>query len=153
VVSSFYVMSLSSLCCDGSPTAHADARLRGDARGRDGGICKELAAGIGVAEGAAKEVRIARECSGDLLPPSPPAEQTTARQDQAGEASTARRRTARAPTAATAAAVVSAEAKTETGRGESNAPWARRRARSALMTCAAAACATVLAGRKQNAAI
>jgi hypothetical protein len=29
------------------PGPHADARLRADARGRDGGVCQELAAGIG----------------------------------------------------------------------------------------------------------
>jgi hypothetical protein len=28
---------------------------------------------------------LARKCSGDFLPPSPPAEQATARQDQAGQ--------------------------------------------------------------------
>jgi hypothetical protein len=32
--------------------------------------------------------KIARECSGGLLPPSPPAEKATARQDQTWEAST-----------------------------------------------------------------
>jgi hypothetical protein len=42
---------------------------------------------FGAAEDAAS-VRIARECSGDLLPPSPPAEKATARHDQAGQAST-----------------------------------------------------------------
>jgi len=37
---------------------------------------------------SACEIRLRAECSGDLLPPSPPAEKTTARQDQAGQAST-----------------------------------------------------------------
>jgi hypothetical protein len=33
-------------------------------------------------------VGIRSRCSGDLLPPSPPAEKSTAREDQAGQAST-----------------------------------------------------------------
>jgi hypothetical protein len=49
-------------------------------------ICALMSTGtFGVAEDAAKEVYGLRaDVSGDLLPPSPPGEKTTARQDQAG---------------------------------------------------------------------
>jgi hypothetical protein len=54
-----------------------------DLRVNDGGIT------FGVAEDCRKRrVSAARECSGRLLPPPPPAEKATARQDQAGKAST-----------------------------------------------------------------
>jgi hypothetical protein len=86
---------------------HEDrARLRTDARGPDGGVRQEAAAGnlthtilrpcthksrlLRQSLAAANDVCGLRppESSGDLLPPSPPAEKATARQDQAGKAST-----------------------------------------------------------------
>jgi len=71
--------------------AHRSARLLG----RDGDGAKGVVGQLEQWRGAAcriagcrkRRMRCARS-SGDLLPPSPPAEKATARQDQAGKAST-----------------------------------------------------------------
>jgi hypothetical protein len=42
--------------------SHADARLRGDARGRDGGVRRELAAGVKGAGGLAARFRTIQVC-------------------------------------------------------------------------------------------